>query len=437
MNPSIRQTFLFPVCIIISGFLFSCQKESFKEKSAFDVAEPESRGISADSLMRVRQFLQNAVDDQWISGAVAMLSIDGDIVFEEAFGFNNIAQKDSMETPDIFRIASMTKPITTLAVLQLYEAGKLDFDDPVSKFIPEFADPRILDSFNPEDSTYTTKPAAKEITLHHLLTHTSGIAYSFSDTVLNILYGKAGIIELTTLEPVSLEENIAKLAQIPLVHEPGERWTYGLSIDVLGRVIEVASGMPFDRYLKENIFDPLEMDDTGFYFDSTNADRLTTMYSNHPEENLVPFQVDPTLGITADYPVQGAKTYFSGGGGLNSTARDYLKFSQMLLNGGEFNGTRLVKEETLSHIRENRIGELRLGSDYFSYGFAVTAPDGDLKRRKKPGRLSWGGAFQTTFWIDQERNAIVILLTQTFPSHHQEQLYEGFEQGINNSYKED
>ncbi len=435
MTPSLLQKYFFLSCLILSLVILACEPNTPEQTNEpFDYSTPESKGLIADSLSRIDDLFDLAVADEWLAGAVALVAVDGDIVYEKAFGYRNISQKDSMEISDIFRIASMSKPITSLAILQLQETGALSFDDPVSKFIPEFANAQVLDSVNPIDSTYTSTPSSREITIHHLLTHTSGISYGFADTTMNKLYAKAGIIDLTTLRPVTLEENIAKLAQLPLKHEPGERWSYGLSIDVLGRVVEVASGMPFDQYLKQYIFEPLGMDDTGFYFDDSMADRLTTMYANQRDPKLKEFPNDPERDLTGDFPIRGAKSYFSGGGGLSSTAHDYLKFAQAILNGGELNGTRIIKEETLQNAKENKIGELQVGKNKFTYGYMIIPQNGDLRFNRSPNTISWSGAFQTSFWIDQERKTVGIMLSQMYPSYHQSKIYTGFEKAVNQSF---
>ena len=397
----------------------------------FAAVSPARVGMSPDSLARIDGLLQLAVDSQWVSGAVALVARQGQIVYERSFGMRDIASADRMAPDALFRIASMTKPITSLAILQLYEQGKLDFQDPVSQYIPAFAGVQVLDSLDPATGTWQGHPAQTPITLHHLLTHTSGISYGFADPLMQQLYGPAGILDLTTSDTVYLAENIDRLARLPLKHEPGARWTYGLSIDVLGRVVEVASGQPFDQYLRTHIFAPLGMDDTGFYFGEEMAPRLTTLYSNHPEYRLVPYPEPAGGGLSPRYPIAGARTYFSGGGGLTSTARDYLRFCQAILNGGELFGQRIIRPETLAHMRENKIGDLRVGRSHFSYGFSITPDEADLPLGQLPGRLGWGGAFQTHFWIDPAREVVAILLTQVIPSRHQQPLYEGFEQAVN------
>jgi CubicO group peptidase (beta-lactamase class C family) len=419
--------------LIILAFLSPLVTQAQYSSASFTTKSTER--INLDSLNQIEQLLHEAIDNEWIAGAVALVAVDGEVVYENAFGYRNIAQEIALEPDDIFRMASMTKPITSIAILKLYEDGKLNFDDPVSKYIPEFANPQILVDVNPIDSSYTTKPATREVTIHDLLTHTSGISYGFADTLMNKIYTKAGIIDLTTLKPIKIEEGIARLAKLPLKHEPGEKFTYGLSIDVLGRVVEVASGQSFDQYLIENIFDPLGMNDTRFYFDDeAQAARLTTMYANTRREALIEFPENPNANMSGFFPIKGAKTYFSGGAGLSSTAQDYFKFCQMVLNDGDLNGLKILKKETVAYAKNNQIGELRMGKDHFTYGYQVVPEDGDLRFGRIPGKISWGGAFQTTFWIDPVRNSVAILLTQMYPSYHQQKLYGPFEKIVNGSF---
>jgi CubicO group peptidase (beta-lactamase class C family) len=427
-------TFIATLFVISSCSTGSSEKaDNISKPYQFESANPISEGLAIDSLQKVDELLERAVAEKWVSGVAVLVARNGKIVFDKAYGYRDLDKGDFMETKSIFRIASMTKPITSLAILQLEEAGKLNFNDPVSKYIPEFANPQVLESINPKDSSYTSRQANTEITIHHLLTHTSGISYGFADTLMNKIYAKHAIIDLTTLKPVKLEENISKLAQLPLKHDPGSAWTYGLSIDVLGRVVEVASGMEFDAYLRKNIFEPLGMNDTYFYQPEKHAGRLSKMYQNSRENPLVPFPHRPEINMSGDFPIEGAKTYFSGGGGLSSTTHDYLRFCQAILNGGYLGENRIISENSLAKAKENMTAELRVGRDRFSYGFMVTQADGDLRFGRKPGRLSWGGAFQTTFWIDQERELIAILMTQVYPSFHQSKIYEGFEKAVNSA----
>lgn len=424
--------------ILVASLLFGCnssQQETGEDAFQWQKENPQSLPVAADSLMKIDELLQGAVEKEWIAGAVALVVKDEKIVFENAYGFRDKEKGARMEENHLFRIASMTKPITSLAILQLHEKGLLDVEDPVSKFIPAFANAQILESINAADSSWTGRPATQTLKISDLLRHTSGISYGFLDTTMNKLYAKAGILDLTTTEAISIQENVDKLATLPLKFEPGAAYQYGLSVDVLGRVVEVASGEALDEYFQKYIFEPLGMNHTGFYFDESAGEELTRMYSNSREWGLTPF---PGQGALSDaWPITGAKTYFSGGGGLISSARDYARFALCVLNGGALGTQRIIEEETLNLMKTNQMPNgIRVGRDYFSFGFMVTAEDGDLRFGRKPGRLSWGGAFQTTFWIDQERNGIAILLTQVYPSFYQRAIYDGFETAVNSAFVE-
>jgi CubicO group peptidase (beta-lactamase class C family) len=422
------------VLVVGLAIFISCEEKANKTEIlpySFKKVTPEQVNVSSDSLLKVDNFLQMAVDSQWVAGAVSLGAKDGSIFYERSFGYRDIESSDKMEINDLFRIASMSKPITTVAILQLYEKGLLKFNDPVSNYIPEFSDVRVLESFNESDTTYVAIAASEQITIHHLLTHTSGLAYGFTDPIIGKIYAKNSIVEGMTLKPISLKTNIAQLAKLPLKHNPGESWTYGLSIDVLGRVVEVASGLPFDQYLKQNIFDPLNMLNTGFYFSDSVATELTTLYSNHPEKKLVPFPHYPDNDVTGQFPIIGAKTYFSGGAGLVSTAHDYLRFCQAILNDGQLGDIRILQPETVALMQQNMIGDLSLGGLKFSYGYSITTADSKKLNGESIGRMGWTGIFQTLFWIDPSQNVVGILMTQVYPKAHQGKLFDGFEQGIN------
>ena len=373
-----------------------------------------SVGMSEERLDRIDAMLLNAIDQNEIPGAVALIARDGKIVYFKAFGMANNASKRDLKRDDIFRIASQTKAITATAVMMLWEEGKFNMDDPISKYIPEFQEAQILDSFNEQDSSYTTKPAENQITIRHLITHTSGIGYGMidGDERFRKIYQKAGIIDAFTTEPVTIEENIKKLARLPLHHNPGEKFTYSEGLDVLGYFIEILSGMPFDKFLRERIFDPLGMDDTWFYLPESKQDRLVTVQT---KENGKWKEFPESSFYDPDYPVKGAMKFFSGGGGLSSTAKDYASFLQMYLNNGELNGIRLLSRTTVQFMMANQIGEL-LGNSgaYYGLAFGVIDQKGqDMGGRGSIGTFEWGGYFNTQYFADPEEKIIGILMKQT------------------------
>lgn len=428
---NLKRTCFFVLFLAIAGCTFS---ESEPGRYLLEEADPAGLGVSADSLERVTQFLDAAVEKNKIPGAVAMVVKDGRIVYREAVGFGDLEAEEEMRTDHIFRIASMTKPVTSTAILMLAERGELSVDDPVSDYIPEFSDPEVLEEVSFSDTTWTSRPAKREVTIHDLLTHTSGISYGFIDSTMNAIYQKNGVPDgVGGTDGLTIAETMHSLGELPLRHDPGERRTYGLSTDVLGRVVEVASGVRFDRFLKQEIFDPLGMDDTRFVLDSEQQSRLIPLYRNPAPNELE--RLSPMPGDSEE--MSGAEQtpgYFSGGAGLMSTASDYQRFMQTVLNGGRLGETRIFGEETARWLSENQIGEMRVGEDGFSYGFAVTLPGGNTERLRKPGRLQWGGIFQTLFWIDPARNTTVVLMSQVYPSAHRQEIYEEFETGVNQAF---
>ena len=408
--------------------LAGCQTAPYDEVGSLPFVEevsPELAYFNPDSLLLIHEQLQAAVDSQWIAGGVVLVASQGKIVYHEAVGYSDLERSDPLEKDDIFRMASMTKPITTVAVMQLVEQGKIGLQDPVSKYIPEFEDPEVLLLVNEDDSTYTARAADREITIHHLLTHTSGIAYGVFHPDAGPVYAKSGVTEAWTKAPVTLAENIPEMGDLPLVHDPGEGWTYGINIDILGRIVEIASGQPLDVYFEEHIFDPLGMNDTYFYLPEEKEDRLVDLY--HTEAFDLTVLPDEARG---DYPINGAKTYFPGGAGLSSTALDYFLFCDAMRQGGARNGARILADETVAQMTHNRIDSLWVyEGTKFGYGFAVHVAEGSGSIL--PGRYGWGGFFQTTFWIDPARDVIGILLTNAWPEGHWDGIQQRFEVLVN------
>lgn len=391
------------------------QTNSIQKSPFLSEAQPESVGMSSERLKRIDAFLQKSVDQKEIPGAVAIICRNGKIVYHKAFGSaDNIANR-SMKTDDIFRIASMTKAITSTAVMMLWEEGLFQLDDPISKYIPEFKTPSVLDSLNMADTTYTAKPAGKEITIRHLLTHTSGIGYGVidGDPRFKALYKKAGIVDLFTTEPVKIGDNIRRLAKLPLHHVPGEKFVYSEGLDVLGYFVEVISGMPFDVFLKTRIFDPLSMNDTYFYLPDGKANRLVKIQTKTGDK----WTVFTDSFYDTEYPIRGSKTFFSGGAGLSSTAKDYATFLQMYLNHGELNGKRLLSRKTIASIMMNQVGELLGGvkSDQnHGLAFGLVTPNGVAKGGVgSENTFVWGGYFNTSYFADPKEKIIGIIMKQT------------------------
>jgi CubicO group peptidase (beta-lactamase class C family) len=343
-----------------------------------------------------------------------MVVRNGKIVHWKAYGMADNPSERAMKRDDIFRIASQTKAITSTAVMMLWEEGKFQLDDPISKYIPEFKNAQVLNTFQYSDTTWTGIPANKEITIRHLITHTSGIGYGFidGDERFKMIYHKAGIVDAFTTEKVKLSENIKKLAKMPLHHNPGENFTYSEGLDVLGYLIEVVSGMSFDEFLKTHIFDPLGMNDTRFYLPDSKAGRLVAVQHKVDGE----WQKFPVTSYDPDYPIKGAKSYFPGGAGLSSTVKDYASFLQMYLNGGEYNGVRLLSRTTVQAILSNQIGKIWGDDSDTKYGlaFGLLTENGQNKGGKgSAGTFDWGGYFNTSYFADPKENVIGLIFKQT------------------------
>jgi len=398
-----------PVFLFSALLLFGCQgvPVSQVESSAAD------EGMSEERLNRIDSMLTEAIDNDQIPGAVALVARNGRIVYLKAFGMADNEAVRNMRTDDIFRIASQTKAITSTAVMMLWEEGKFSLDDPISRYIPEFVHPMVFKSLNEADSSFTATPATRPITIRNLITHTSGIGYGMiDDDNFRKIYQKAGIIDAFTTRDVTIEDNIKKLARLPLHHEPGAAFTYSEGLDVLGYLIEIVSGMPLDQFFKERIFDPLGMEDTYFYLPEDKTNRLVPV-ETLTDGSWVKYQALPTYDT--NYPVKGAKRFFSGGGGLSSTAMDYATFLQMYLNKGELNGVRLLSRTTIQAIMSNQVGDL-LGDSGAGYGLAFGLVGEKLSAtggQESTGTFYWGGYFNTQYFADPVEQTIGILMKQT------------------------
>lgn len=374
---------------------------------------------------KIDSLITRHMAQQHIPGATALIIRNGEVIYKNSFGYADVSTKRKMQTSDIFRIASQSKAITSLAVMKLWEDGKFLLDDAVSQYIPAFKNPKVLMSFNAKDSSYTSKPATREITIRDLLRHTSGIAYPaiFSDPTMWAIYQKAGVPSGIGTHLSSLKEKMNLLATLPLQHNPGEAWTYGLNTDLLGYLIEIWSGQPLDVYLRQNIFEPLEMKDTYFHLPKEKQARLVTLYEwnngklekvNHPlYEGVDP--LFPTL--------QGS--YLSGGAGLSATIEDYAKFLTMLLNKGTYKDKRIVSRTTVELLLTNQLTDkVRISPNppqpedfQFSLGgFAVETPKNDYLLPFSIGAFTWGGAFNTHAWVDPQEKLIGLLFTQEYLS---------------------
>ena len=384
-------------------------------KNISPASRPEEAGFSSERLTRIDKMIEPYVRDQTLPGAVAYIVRNGKVVYYKAWGSSNLGTNTPLKKDDIFRIASMTKAITSLAVMMLYEDGKFLLDDPISRYIPEFKNPTVVKTFNSKDSTFVTEPAKSEITIRQLLTHSSGIDYPYigSDTH-KAIYAKHKISPgLGNLEE-SLGDEIKALAKLPLAHHPGEKWTYGLNTDVLGYLVEVVSGMPFDKYLQEKVFDKLGMKDTHFSLPKEKHSRLVILHEGMENGKVKPI-AGKAFGLNPDFPKYPTR-YPSGGGGLSSTVEDYAKFLQLFLNNGEYNGVRILSRKTVELILTDQLHapiENEIG-----LGFGLETGKNDYQSPSSIGTFSWGGAFNTHYWADPKEKIIGLLFTNVFNTQH-------------------
>ena len=273
--------------IILFIFLF-CFLFQVSFSQVLKEVTPESAGMSSERLQRIDKVLQEYVDKKWIAGGSAIIAHDGKIVYYKAIGYNDMENKTKLKRDDIFRIASQTKAITSVAVMMLYEEGKFLLKDPVSKYIPEFKNQQVLDKFNAADTTYTTVPAKREITIHDLLTHSSGIGYAqIGSKEATAIYAKNGVVGGIGVGKLLLADGMKKLGSLPLLHQPGDQWTYGLNTDLLGYLVEVVSGMSLADFFSKRIFEPLGMKDTYFYLPKEKYNRLVTLYTEDSLKHVV------------------------------------------------------------------------------------------------------------------------------------------------------
>ena len=405
------------ICFSASALLLILILNSCSDDKYLREALPESVNISSERLNRIDTMLLQAIKDKWIAGAVGFIARDGKIIYNRAFGESDIENRVPMQTGNIFRIASQTKAITSIGLMMLYEEGKFLLDDPVSKYIPEFANPTVLDKFNEKDTTFTTIPAKRAVTIRDLLTHTSGIDYAgIGSPIMNAIYSKAGIVGGFGNDRITIGDDIRILGKQPLVHQPGERFTYGLNVDVIGYLIEILSGEKLDQYLRNRIFVPLDMTDTWFYLPEEKQSRLV-MVNTENADRLVTSM--PQSHVMVNYPVLKG-TYFAGGAGLSSTTKDYAIFLQMLLNDGEYNGKRFLSRRTVELITCNQIGDVDRGANKFGLGFEITTERGQAQLGISEGSFSWGGYYGTTYWADPKERLVCLLFMQQSPLSHGE-----------------
>ena len=373
----------------------------------------ERVGMSGERLALLDNNLERYNEDSRLAGQVYIVLRHGEVVAHEANGMQDVARGVAMNTDSIFRIASQTKAITSLAIMMLQERGLLDINQPLSKYLPEWSNMQV--AVSDDSGGYTLQPARNEITLRHLLTHTGGMSYGTGRSAAEWQRANMqGWYFADREEPV--RETIARMAALPLDAHPGESWIYGYNTDILGAVVEVVSGETLADFFANNIFEPLGMNDTHFYLPAAKRDRLATVYRPKQEggiEAIPETNGMQSQGLYADGPRQS----FSGGAGLLSTASDYAKFLQMTLNGGEFNSDRLVSRKTIELMTTDHLGaiEFRPGQG-FGLGFSIATDVGLRGTLGSKGEYAWGGAYHSTYWVDPVEDLVVVYLTQIIPA---------------------
>lgn len=379
---------------------------------------------------QIDQILRQKSDAREIPGVVAMAADGKEVIYQGAFGKRDLSRDDAMTADSVFWIASMTKAITAAAGMQLVEQGKLSLDAPIGKVLPDLASPQVLEGFDATGAP-TLRPAKNPITLRHLMTHTSGFAYEMWNGDMVIYQEKTGTPSVTSCKDAALKT--------PLMTDPGTRWEYGTSIDFVGKAVEAASGKRLDAYLRDHMFAPLGMTDTGFKIGDAQRQRLVAMHARGEDGSLAPIP----------FELEQDPEFHMGGGGLYGTAGDYIKFTQMILNKGRGNGNQLLKPETVATMGQNHIGELTMGRMKSEVAFATNDvdlyPGMDKKwglsflintaktpEGRSPGSLAWAGLANTYFWIDPARDISGVILMQVLPFVDGKcvEAFAGFEKGL-------
>lgn len=387
--------------------VLACMMGTAANAQGLGFASPESVGLSSAKLDEATASLQQHIDDGDIAGVVAAVARDGKIVYYQALGMMNIEQVKPMREDALFRIYSMTREITSLAVLQLYEQGKFQMDDPIKMYLPDFEAQKVL--LDPESTDITqTRSRNGDITVAHLLTHTSGLGSRSSR-----LYREQRVRD----KNITLDQMTENAARVPLFHDPGTAFRYGIHATILGKLVEVWSGQPFEEYMEEQVFQPLEMDSTMFWAAGEDAERLAELY-RPTDGRLLPFQIETV-------PWTMRPRLMEGGVGLLSSVQDFLNFSQMVLNRGEFNGRRILQEDTAALMYENAVPEVAmpigdsgywLGSGWTLGGFNLVMDPEAYSWPVSKGTIWWDGSAGTRYFIDPVENMIIVIMAQVSPS---------------------
>ena len=402
MNISIRN-----LLSILTVVLFSFSTSSFTNE--IERLDPVEAGFSKERLQRISPAMQKYIDENLTPGVLTAIMRKGKIVHLKTQGYMDVENEIPLQEDSIFRIASMTKPIASIALMILWEEGHFQLNDPVSKFIPSFSQTKVSSTGDVSGKTGTLENPKREITIRDMLTHTAGLANSYIGN--RQAYRRA----MNLPRPKSNAEQIDRLAKLPLNYHPGEQWQYSAATNVVGHLVEIISGQSLDIFLEERIFMPLDMKDTHFYLEDTKGGRLTAQYVPG-KNNKIKLQ-DP--GSEKSRWITSPRNIFSGGGGLVSTARDYLRFQQMVLNAGELNDIRILAPSTVSLILENHTDDLPIWltgpGTGFGLGYGVIVDRGKASTPLSEGSAYWGGAYCTISWIDREKDLVGLMMTQVRP----------------------
>ena len=394
------------VCVVLFYFSSSCLTEEIER------LDPEEAGFSDERLNRIELAMQKYIDEDLTPGVLTAIMREGKIIHLKTQGYMDVENKIPLQENAIFRIASMTKPIASIALMILWEEGHFQLNDPVAKFIPSFSKVKVSSTGDASGKTGILEDPKRDITIRDMLTHTAGLSNSYIGN--KQAYRKA----MNIPRPKSNAEQVDRLSKLPLNYHPGEQWQYSAATNVVGHLVELISGQSLDTFLKERIFSPLDMKDTHFYLDNTKGGRLTAQYA--PGKNNKITLRDP--GTDESRWITSPRNIFSGGGGLVSTARDYLRFQQMILNEGELYGERILAPSTVSLILENHTDNLPIWltgpGTGFGLGYGVIVDRGKASTPLSEGSAYWGGAYCTISWIDREKDLIGLMMTQVRPYDH-------------------
>ena len=370
-------------------------------------SQKKSEAFYPERLAYVDSAYTTYVTNGYMPQCVAMVVKDGEVAYLKAFGYRDIEKQIPCETTDIFRMASQTKAIITVAFMTLFEEGKIQLDEPITKYLPEWDNPQILDSYDPATGAFTTHPAHTKLTVRHFITHTSGLCIDgFYDDIAERL----DVPTHMSYDSIPLREAVRRLAQMPLKHEPGANFTYACNTNVLGALCEVISGQDIYTFIKERVLDPCEMTDTYFYLPEDKVDRLVTLYT-YPKGG----PLKRVEGIYQDFPYTGAKVFCSPSAGLCGSIQDYAHFCQMILNNGTYKGRRVIGRKTLEMMQKNGVRDMR-GEIGFGMAWDVFTPENAHNTIVSEGSMRWGGMFGTDYIIDPQENMILLMYVNNMPN---------------------